>query len=683
MADKPPLDDEPGPSALIVDDEEYIRSSLKKMLEKEGYVAYATASGEEAVEFIKSTPVDVLLCDYKLPGINGIETIVEARKTLPDVASALITGLGTEQTIIDAFTKGRVDYYLMKPFTLQELTRVINMSLRAAEVRKRERLFNEELRKKVEEATCELREKNRLLVVREREMSMLNRMLKEEHERLKDLNGMLETLSITDELTGLYNFRHFTQRLMEEVARARRYGLRLSLLMMDLDNFKAVNDKYGHLAGDEALKKVAETIQGSSRSTDMAVRYGGEEFALILPEVGLEGAAFRAERLRQSVSEVVVGANGATFSVNISIGVASLDPEKMSTPHDFIQAADQALYHAKKIGKNCVVSNRDGVMKATGKENIMTESQRDDILHSLERFAKSAQTTDDVARFLLGKLKEIFNPGATEPFLSFITMGADGALLERARIGSYRGSADIEGLVRQTMASRSIVTGEADTGLVTCFPVIAKSQGVEISVGVLIMNRTPSYPPFVMSALDEASDIIARIEERERLQNAWSGRLSLDDALREMVADSVDNGFDNAFRRIGQRICQIMDVAAISLYQRGEKGGDFTPRIRITANPEMDAVLAAAEKAAISEEIDAMNKGEASAFSPGAEPALKKKPGEVIIIPLAEREPLTGFITLAGPADGAFGANSARMGENLAVTLAALLHHDPVFRKGV
>jgi diguanylate cyclase (GGDEF)-like protein len=670
---------------MVVDDEDYIRSSLSKMLEKDGYEAVTAASGEEALELLKSRPVDVILCDYKLTGLDGIETIVEAKKLLPDLASALITGMGTEQVIIDAFTKGRVDYYLMKPFTLHELTKVINMSLRAADLRKRERVFNEELRKKVDEATKELREKNRLLIVRDREMALLNRMLKDEHGRLKGLNEALETLSITDELTGLYNFRHFTHHLTDEMRRATRYGLSLSLLMMDMDNFKAVNDKRGHLAGDEALKKVAATLQESSRSTDMAARYGGEEFAIILPEVGLEGAAFRAERLRQSVSEIVVESGGASFNVTISMGVASFYPGKTQGSHDLINAADQALYHAKRIGKNCVVVNRDGSLSVIGSENIMTEGQRDEIRHAMDRFAKTATAPDDVVRFLLERIRDIFSAGAAEPFLSLWMRSPGGTIAERARIGAYRGSVSLDEIAGRALIAGSVTAEDTGTGPVTCFTVGAedKETGVK-NLGVLIMNRSPSYPPFVTMLLGEMAEIVEQLDERARLMTAWSGRATLDGALRDLVSETVKNGLDKAFENVGGRIRQVIGVKTLSLYLRGNAEQDFTLRMRVMDGGAVEENTASAEKAAMAEALMVYGKSGPAVYPPGAaEESLKKGASGVIIIPLAEKEPLPGFLALTGRVDGAFSGESARMAESLAATLTALLHHDPVFRKGI
>lgn len=668
------------PVVMVVDDEEYIASSLSKMLSKDGYDPIPASSGEEALELLRTRPADVILCDYKLPGINGIETIIEAKKLLPDIASALITGIGTDQLIIDAFTKGRVDYYLMKPFTLHELSRVINMSLRASDVRKRERMFNEELRKKVEEATKELREKNRLLVVREREMALLNRMLKDDHDRLKGLNEKLETLSVTDELTGLYNFRYFTHRLIDEMARAKRYSLRLSLLMMDLDNFKMVNDQHGHLGGDEALRKAADMLQSSGRSTDVAARYGGEEFAVILPEVGMESAAFRAERLRQTLSEIVVESNGSSFSVTMSIGVATFDQQKMLSPHDLIGAADQALYHAKKIGKNCVVINRDGHFDAIGKENIMTEGQRDDILGALARFAKTASDSGGVVAFLLGRLAEVFHSGAAEPFLSLRMLDSGGRMVERGRVGSYRDSVDIDDLARRAIASGSVVEDGSGAGIVSAFPMKASNKGEKETVtGALVMNRSVLYPPFISMLLENLAEIIDKIEDKTRLKAELSGMVVLSEALRELVGETVKNGLDKAFAVVGTRIREAIGVKAIALYLRGGPQSKVTLRLRVMSGDAVEKKLVSSETRAISEALTEYEKSGPAIYPKGAaQEPLKKVDDGVIIVPLVEKERLSGFIALTGYAEGAFSGVRSRMAENLAATIEALLHNEPV-----
>ncbi|MCJ7646329.1 diguanylate cyclase [bacterium] len=158
-----------------------------------------------------------------------------------------------------------------------------------------------------------------------------------------------EYLSITDGLTGLYNHRHFQEQLEVEVKRGQRYDLNLSLIMIDLDHFKEFNDSYGHLEGDTLLRKIAQILKSSLRETDFVARYGGEEFAVILPETNKEGASIAAERVRRALSEQTFGEVGAKMTV--SLGVASY-PDDACLRADLIRKADEALYRAKREGRN-------------------------------------------------------------------------------------------------------------------------------------------------------------------------------------------------------------------------------------------------------------------------------------------------------------------------------------------
>ncbi len=164
----------------------------------------------------------------------------------------------------------------------------------------------------------------------------------------------LELTSITDCLTGLYNYRYFYKRFLEEFQRAARYGSKLSLLMLDVDFFKKVNDRYGHLAGDALLAGVAGVIAGEVRSCDLVARYGGEEFAVLMPETGPVEAMHVAERIRRAVRENTIEFDGARIKVSISAGVASY-PAHADNPRDLLSAADFALYRAKEEGRDSSV----------------------------------------------------------------------------------------------------------------------------------------------------------------------------------------------------------------------------------------------------------------------------------------------------------------------------------------
>ena len=162
----------------------------------------------------------------------------------------------------------------------------------------------------------------------------------------------LRQQTIRDGLTNLFNYQRFHESLEQEINRAKRYKLQLSVIFADIDFFKAVNDNYGHLAGDYSLKRIADCLKNSLREPDSAARYGGEEFAFILPETGTENAFVVAERLRKNIESMEIDYEGEIIPVTMSFGIASLDIVNDVSKNDLIKKADSALYQAKKTGRN-------------------------------------------------------------------------------------------------------------------------------------------------------------------------------------------------------------------------------------------------------------------------------------------------------------------------------------------
>jgi diguanylate cyclase (GGDEF)-like protein len=169
---------------------------------------------------------------------------------------------------------------------------------------------------------------------------------------LKRLNQVLKDKSIRDGLTGLYNHRYFWQVMRRDFSLANRHGTGLSCLLIDLDYFKKINDTYGHLFGDTVLRGIGKKIQQHVRQTDVASRYGGEEFAVILPSTNLEGAMVIAETIRKTIEKTALRKGSETVRVTASIGVSSLKEHRADTPEKLLDFADTALYDAKNRGRN-------------------------------------------------------------------------------------------------------------------------------------------------------------------------------------------------------------------------------------------------------------------------------------------------------------------------------------------
>lgn len=201
-----------------------------------------------------------------------------------------------------------------------------------------------------------LEELNRQL---EERVSHRTQALNQANEDLRKANLVLEKLALQDNLTELANRRHFFERATEEVLRSQRYGRPLSLQMIDIDHFKAINDRFGHAAGDDVLRTFSKTIRSNLRHNDFAARIGGEEFVILLPETGIEDARHHAERLRRAVESNAIPFGEEPFAITVSIGVAGLDAGEFS-PDPMLMRADNSLYQAKKNGRNQVQAAMGG-----------------------------------------------------------------------------------------------------------------------------------------------------------------------------------------------------------------------------------------------------------------------------------------------------------------------------------
>jgi len=203
----------------------------------------------------------------------------------------------------------------------------------------------------------------------------------------------------TDGLTGLYNHRHFHERLEQEIARGSRFGTRFSLIMLDIDLFKAYNDIYGHQAGDRILRRIAGHIKSSIRNLDMAFRYGGEEFAVILPETWFDDAYKVAERIRQTIESKM---SARAMPVTVSLGVASWPADGVMA-EEIIGCADTALYRAKQTGRNRTCMSSDISKLEVSAEGVQAEMPRG----SLSIIYALAATVDAKDHYTYGHSKKV------------------------------------------------------------------------------------------------------------------------------------------------------------------------------------------------------------------------------------------------------------------------------------
>ena len=284
---------------LIADDDAQFRSMLSRRATKMGLSVLEVEDGEQAVAALGLERFDLIVSDLYMPGYTGLEVIQKAREVDPEVHAVILTASATIETAIEALRSGVYDY-LTKPLeSLSDFEITVSRALEHAFLlQENKRLFAE-----------------------------------------------VQRLAVTDSLTGLYNRHKLDEVMATEFERARRYKRPLSIIMLDMDGLKAINDTYGHPAGDVALKIVADAIRKTIRRVDLPARFGGDEFIIVLPEVGLDIAVRIAER----ISENIKPSEDQKDMFSLSGGVAQLR-EEHSSAEDFIRAVDEALYRAKRAG---------------------------------------------------------------------------------------------------------------------------------------------------------------------------------------------------------------------------------------------------------------------------------------------------------------------------------------------
>jgi two-component system, cell cycle response regulator len=299
---------------LIIDDTSSVRQQILDTLQgTDLFSAYFEAgNGLEGLKIMLNEKIDIVLCDVEMPGMDGFKflAMVNAREDLQDIPVLLLTSHEAMETKVKGLEQGASDY-LTKPFSPEELLARVKVHLK----------------------------------------------IKALQDDLRANNQLLQKLAQTDPLTELHNRRHMMDTLEAEFDRSSRIGSPFALLMVDLDHFKQVNDSYGHQLGDKVLQSIAWEIKGSLRQYDSAARFGGEEFALLLPETALKGANLIAERLRQSINDIEFAGPLSGLKMTVSIGIATIPSDNVRSVSDLICLADDALYAAKHNGRNRVESS--------------------------------------------------------------------------------------------------------------------------------------------------------------------------------------------------------------------------------------------------------------------------------------------------------------------------------------
>lgn len=296
--------DDAKPTVLLIDDSIVVHRLLMARLKHENFVLLTSLSGKDAIRKIQVAPPSVVLLDLEMPEMDGFEVLraLKENAVTLNIPVIVLSGRADSEDKVTAFDLGAADY-VTKPCDLAELRARLRAALR------------------------------------------LDRLLK-----------LLADRAEVDGLTGLGNRAAFNKRWAEKVSEFQRYKTPLSIAMVDADHFKRINDTYGHPAGDEVLQGVAQMLQNESRAADVVCRYGGEEFAVIMPGTGPREAAAVAERIRASIGAVSWPRHPES-PVTVSIGLAGTDTSAPGvTAEQWLELADRNLYTAKHQGRNRVVA---------------------------------------------------------------------------------------------------------------------------------------------------------------------------------------------------------------------------------------------------------------------------------------------------------------------------------------
>ncbi len=293
-------------SVLIVDDELEMCEVLLQFMDVAGYQSKAVSTGEEAVQEFRKNLYDLVLTDLFLPGMDGIDLLREIKAISTSTIVMVMTAHGSMQAAIDSIREGAYDF-ITKPFDVDTLGVRMEKAL--------------------------------------------------EFQKLYEESREYKRRATTDGLTGLWNFTHFQNLLAKEIERSRRYKLPVSLVMIDLDNFKSYNDTFGHISGNRVLIQVSKVFSNFVRKADTVSRYGGEEFVIILPHTEKQHASSLCDRLRRNVEEAHFEGEHAMPGgrITISSGIATF-PDDAENAEELVEHADKALYSAKRDGRNKVCS---------------------------------------------------------------------------------------------------------------------------------------------------------------------------------------------------------------------------------------------------------------------------------------------------------------------------------------
>lgn len=443
---------------LVVDDDPDAILLMQKHLSDAGYQVFTASDGREALRILLSEGPLIVVTDWMMPGMDGLELCraIRSHEAIPFAFIIIVTAHQTmEDNIVEAFEAG-ADDYLTKPLSKKELL---------ARLRAARRIIN--LQQEVSTRTRELHHYNA-------KMAVTNAMLAESNEKLNQA-------ATTDALTGLMNRRAVLERLHEYWSLSNRNLKPLACIMLDLDRFKSFNDTYGHDVGDQVLKDTANTLSRHIRKGELVSRFGGEEFLILCPEATEQEATVCAQRLRQAVESTVIRRGDLKLKVTASLGVAQRTPD-MNSLEDLMRAADQAMYAAKDEGRNrvCVACEK-------------SQDQDDD--HKKEQLCEEVKVYPSVSQHE-GGVVLVVDDDAEQRILCK-------KILDRAGYKVIEAVDGVDALLKIKTHSPDVVLMDV---------VMPNMDGLECTREIKNNHDIRHIPIIIASSRTDASDIVAGLE---------------------------------------------------------------------------------------------------------------------------------------------------------------------------
>jgi len=318
-------------TVLYVEDNIDAREAMSELLNMFFKKVIIAVNGEDGIAKFKENKIDIVISDIRMPKMDGVEMSKRIKELDKNIPIIIVTAHQESNYLLDCI-KYAIDAYILKPVNATKL--------------------EETIFKVADKIYCDLA-KEKYEIHLEDMVRMRTRELEKAHDQLVSMVNH-------DSMTGLYNRRYFNEITTTLMHITKRNENALSVLMIDIDNFKIINDKYGHLEGDKVIQEVAKLLMKITRQSDIVIRFGGEEFIVLLPNTDIEGASEIAKKIKNQINEITIylsDTNKITFTV--SIGVAACDCNHDMDIDELVHKADVAMYDAKLSGRNKVVMYRN------------------------------------------------------------------------------------------------------------------------------------------------------------------------------------------------------------------------------------------------------------------------------------------------------------------------------------